>query len=42
MIDINVKELFNIGLKYGFIISGLVGIVAIGIRYSLKFLQELI
>ncbi len=41
MTDINVMELYNIGFTQGLIISGLVGIVSIGIKYSLRLLQRL-
>lgn len=37
----DVKELFFIGFKNGLLISGITGIVSIGIKYSLKLLQKL-
>lgn len=41
MTEINVIELYNIGFKQGLIISGLIGIFSIGVKYSLRFLQRL-
>lgn len=43
MVDINIDimELYYIGFKQGLIISGMVGIVSVGIKYSLRLLQRL-
>ncbi len=38
---IDIVDLYMIGFKQGLIISGLVGIVSIGIKYSLRLLQRL-
>lgn len=41
MMEINVSELLFIGLKYGLLIAGITGIFSLGIKYALKFLQEI-